>query len=324
MDAFLFTTRLEGIIPALESAHAVAHALVKAREMKTGTILVNLGTHEVIELLPDRTAETLAAWLVQHPEVEVISRDRAGAYAEGARLGAPQALQIADRFHLDKNVTEALERYLLRQHRSLRQAGQAEQPSPPPSVAQPELPPPSLCDTQPAGPGASCAAPPPEPQPTTRDARQARDRRARRLARYEEVVALHTQGKSLRSIAAATGLAKGTVMKFVRVGSFPELQPRAPRRTQLTPFLSYLRARWASGCHNATQLWRELRAAGYSGGRSVVRDLLHSWRDTASSKPTRTRSTARRRRNPLPWSGILPSTSGTTPPGWRREPRPTG
>jgi transposase len=104
-------------------------------------------------------------------------------------------------------------------------------------------------------------------------------------------VALHAQGKSLRTIAAATGLAKGTVMKFVRVGSFPEPQPRAPRRTQLTPFLGYLRERWASGSHNATQLWRELRAAGYTGGRTVVRDLLHTWRDPAGAS----RQTAHRR-----------------------------
>jgi len=87
-----------------------------------GTILVDLDSHEVLDLLPDRTAATVAAWLVQHPEIEVISRDRAGAYAEAARLGAPQATQVADRFHLDQSVTEALERYLLRQHQQLRQA----------------------------------------------------------------------------------------------------------------------------------------------------------------------------------------------------------
>jgi transposase len=95
-----------------------------------GTILVNLATYTVIDLLPDRSAETLVAWLRQHPELAVASRDRAGAYAEGIRLGAPQAVQIADRFHVRKNASEALERYLTRQHRALRQAATRPEDSP--------------------------------------------------------------------------------------------------------------------------------------------------------------------------------------------------
>ena len=213
---------------------------------------------------------------------------------EGARVGAPQAVQIADRFHLDKNVTEALERYLLHHHRSLRQAGEEEQPRSPSSSTQAPVPTSPACDVQPMSPEASYAAQRRAPEPTTRDARRTRDRRARRLARYEEVMALHAQGKSLRSIAAATGLATGTVLKFVHVDAFPELQPRAGRCTQLTPFLGYLQERWATGCHNAAQLWRELRTAGYTGGRSGVRDLLHAWRDLSSASG----QTAHTRRRP--------------------------
>ena len=85
-----------------------------------GTILVDLERHRVIDLLPDREAETLSAWLKRNTSVEIISRDRAPAYALGSAIGAPKAVQIADRFHLVKNVQEVLEKLMMRQNRFLR------------------------------------------------------------------------------------------------------------------------------------------------------------------------------------------------------------
>ncbi len=256
------------------------------RGQRYGTILVDLDRHEVLDLLPDRTAATVVAWLMQHPEIEVISRDRAGAYAEAARLGAPQATQVADRFHLDKSVTEALERYLLRHHQQLRQAAQPPPPVPAPYpvplIPSADAPPPPEDMATEQGPETSPVETPPvalsAPAAPTRAGRLAQTRRARRHALYEEVCALHAQGHSLRAIAATTGLARGTVHKFVRLDSFPELQPRGRRWTQLTPFLGLLRERWDGGCHNAMHLWRDLRAAGYRGGRTSVATLLHTWR----------------------------------------------
>lgn len=200
-----------------------------------GTILVDLEARAIVDLLPDRTADTLAAWLAGHPEVEVVTRDRAGAYAEGIRRGAPQATQVADRFHLEKNLTEALERYLVR--------------------------------TQPG---------PPDATPAHAAARQAC--RAARLARYQQVVALRAQGASGATIAARVGLSVRTVWYWLRAGEFPERRRHRERPGILAPFAGYLLARWTDGCHDARQLYRELRMRGYGGSYRSVSAYLATWR----------------------------------------------
>lgn len=85
-----------------------------------GTILVDLDKHRPIALLPDREASTLASWLKQHPEIQVLSRDRSKAYKQGMSEGAPGVVQVADRFHLLQNLTQVLERFLATQSSTLK------------------------------------------------------------------------------------------------------------------------------------------------------------------------------------------------------------
>jgi len=95
------------------------------RGKRFGSILVNLETHKIVDLLADREAESVRQWLVAHPEVDVVSRDRGGCYIDGATLGAPQAIQVADRWHILSNLGDAVEAFLIRAHIQLEGAGAA-------------------------------------------------------------------------------------------------------------------------------------------------------------------------------------------------------
>jgi transposase len=239
-----------------------------------GTILVDLETHRPVDLLPERSATSFAAWLGTHPTPERIARDRGGAYADGARQAAPAAVQIADRFHLAKNLGEPVEALLHRHHRVLgevaREAQAADTTASPPATEH------AVTATDVGV--APTPSPLPAPAPTRHDIRLQQERRARRLDRYTQAQALHAQGHRLHHIARRLGLAHGTVRRLVHADVFPERQPRAARPSQLAVHEAYLRTRWEAGEHNAARLWRELRARGFSGAAIAVRRHVTSWR----------------------------------------------
>ena len=225
-----------------------------------GTLLVDLQAHRIVDVLPDREAQTLQTWLAAHPEVEVVSRDRAGAYAQGTRKGAPQAQQVSDRFHLLVNLRDALKRLFERKQEALLQEAQQQH-----SFLKPSEETNGLVEV----------ATSPAPMTATAIGKQAR--RARRLSRYEEVMQLHEQGASQVSIAALMGLHRETIRRYLNAPGFPEIK-RPGKRSRLDPYKEYLKQRWAQGEHNVKCLLVELRGRGYQQGKTIVYDYLRTLR----------------------------------------------
>jgi transposase len=230
-----------------------------------GTILTDGESHEVVDLLPDRTAETAATWLQEHAGVEIVTRDRSADYARAISTGVPHAVQVADRFHLAKNAGEVLERVVQRNHEGLRLAAKAVDQERAQQTAS------TTDEMQPL------PQPRPYPQPTTESSVQGSPARQRRLARYQEVIALAAAGLGPKAIADRVGLARQTVAIWLRAGSFLERPPSAARRMLITPYEPYLRERWQAGEQNSRQLWREIQAQGFRGGSETVRRLTVRW-----------------------------------------------
>ena len=233
-----------------------------------GTILVNAETGKPVDLLRDREADTFADWLKAHPGTAVICRDRAGAYADGARQGAPEADQVADRWHLYHNLSEHAEKTVAR-HR-----GCLEEPAPEP-VPQEAADGQDLLDLHQAAIAAA--------------ARRVEDSALaiRTRQRYEQVQALRAQGKGIKPIMRETGLAKQTVRRFYRAATVDELlaKVRDGRPSLLDEYKPYLHQRWNEGCTNVRQLHTDLRDRGYQGGYGTIRDYVLPFRQTGAAPP---------------------------------------
>lgn len=242
-----------------------------------GTILVDLETGKPIDLLSERSADQFAQWLTDHPGVNIISRDRGGIYAEGAATGAPDAIQVADRWHILKNLGDALLRVFQQHHQALDQAFTSLLSSPVTDDVTPESEADAALHTSPV-------------RPTRREQEQ-QTRHAAKVARHERVRQLHQQGMSLHAIARHTGLERKTVRKYLHLEQLPPPQARGQRESLLDPYKAYILERWQAGCHNAMQLLGELQSLGYAGKRSILRAYLTQLRKT-QGLPPRSRNSA--------------------------------
>jgi transposase len=222
-----------------------------------GTIIVDLERREVIDLLPDRSAGTTAAWLKRHPEIEIISRDRCGSFAQGGREGAPQARQIADRFHLLQNLREAIQEQLSRA------AGSSTRP------LLPDIEGDAMISRSPRDKHGVA-----EHRCLTRMANQ-----RSRQAVFDRVRALRREGRSVSDIVRQTGFHRRTVTKWIRADALPQRNASAPKTTSPRCFEEYLSRRWSEGCVRGRRLFREIKACGYTGSFSNLERLLAKWRN---------------------------------------------
>jgi transposase len=241
-----------------------------------GTVIIDILTHRPLDLLADRTSDTLAAWLRGHPGVQIVCRDRAGAYAEGIRAGAPDAVQVADRWHLWHNLVEAVEKVVRQHHADLR--------APAPALAHSTD---TTCDT-----GRTCGtAAAHDDIDDCADDKLARSAGPTRLAartseRFAAIHDLLAAGTSVSAISETLGLDRKTVRRFARAGSVAELQVAHPTRDSiLDNYAKHLQQRWAAGATDAVALTAEITALGYRGSAKTVRRYLQQLRSAQPATP---------------------------------------
>ena len=234
-----------------------------------GTVIIEINSHRPLDVLPDRTADTLACWLKQHPGVKVICRDRAGAYAEGARAGAPDAIQVADRWHLWHNLAEAVEKTVIAQRGALRtepetSAGEA-------TAAQQRTTPLATAEPPPAA-----AVPPVEGRLA-----------ARTRERHAAAQRLLEAGRSITAIGRELGLNRRTARRFAHAERVEDLltTPPRPHGSVLDTFKPYLHDRFNAGHTDAAELTAEITALGFRGSQRTVRRHLQPFRASLTAPP---------------------------------------
>lgn len=268
------------------------------RRLRYGTLICDLERGIPLDLLPDRSVETVSAWLQSHPSIEIISRDRASEYATAARKSAPQAIQVADRWHLAKNLTESVSTVLTRCRAEIRRAFQVQIPQ----------------EEQVAH--VSIDVPAPEVSWTPRRSRGVTQtqqaRRTERVDRYELVVSLQQHGLKTAEIAHRVGMSERTVRSWLAHASYPEPKRRRRRPSLIDPHQAYVQQQWREGLMTGPHLYQELKTRGYQGSERAMYRYLETLRlSPAKAVPLRQKPPREKKRvtSPLIPLGPLESFS---------------
>lgn len=205
----------------------------------------DLELRKPVDLLPDRESKTVADWLKAHPGVEIVARDRSPLYAEGIAMGAPAAKQVADRWHLLKNVVDVLKEFLNQHHPEFHQARQTIISRQSGSIEAVNL-------------------------PSDRRTEAKAQTRRKRFELYNKVQTLKKEGCTQNEIIQRLGISKPYVRRMIHAEMFLERSPFPPRKTSVDMYADYLYRRWTEGCQNASELWREIKEQGFAGARGAV------------------------------------------------------
>lgn len=249
------------------------------RGRRYGTLLCDLERGIAIDLLPDRSVERVSAWFRQYPSIEVVSRDRSPEFAAAASQGAPQAVQVADRWHIGKNLAEALKTLLARCRAEQTKAMRMKMMEKQQDETQVQM----------------------RTLSRSRGEEQLRlARKAEREQRYEQVLALHHQGLRSFEIAEQVGMGERTVRSWLAHGSYPEPKRRRRRPSLIDPYESFVLKRWEEGCRNGACLYKELRHQGFRGSqKALYRYLTRLQPEAETTRRHRTEKEPLQRAEPL-------------------------
>jgi len=236
------------------------------RGQRYGTLICDLQSGLPIDLLPDRSVETVSAWLHAHPHIDIVSRDASKEYAAAILKGAPQATQVMDRWHITKHLAECIETLLAGCQAEIRQAGQV---SAVPADGQED-------------PVAPISSSSPSKEEQLQQARW-----TARQNQYEHVVILHKEGLNTQEIAQRMRLSVRTIRRWLVQGRAPGSSPRRNRANRIDAYQTYLQQRWQQGCRNGIQLYQELQAQGFRGSQRGVYRYLETLEPSTSPRRSR-------------------------------------